>query len=261
MKCENCGKEHNGSYGSGRFCSKSCKQSYIAKQVKHRVCEFTKNSSKYRAPYGTWICSKCNKIFETRRKLTEHCHQNHPLNGKAWNSGLTKETDNRLKISSEKISKTLKDGYNSKRLKHPEWTKENRLKQSERAKKRHLGGYHKHGGRGIRGWYKGFWCDSSWELAYTIYNLEHNINFIRNKTGFEYFYNGMIRKYFPDYILNDGTYVEIKGYEDEKAKIKHKTFIESNHKLYVIGEKEIQPYLNYVIEKYGKNFIKLYELK
>lgn len=24
MQCENCGKEHDGSYGSGRFCCKSC---------------------------------------------------------------------------------------------------------------------------------------------------------------------------------------------------------------------------------------------
>jgi len=29
--CENCGKEHDGSYGSGRFCSKSCKMSFCGK--------------------------------------------------------------------------------------------------------------------------------------------------------------------------------------------------------------------------------------
>ena len=31
MKCENCGKEHNGSYGSGRFCSKECAKSFSTK--------------------------------------------------------------------------------------------------------------------------------------------------------------------------------------------------------------------------------------
>ena len=31
MKCENCGNEHDGSYGSGRFCSKHCSQSFLAK--------------------------------------------------------------------------------------------------------------------------------------------------------------------------------------------------------------------------------------
>ena len=31
MKCENCGKEHDGSYGSGRFCSKLCAHSFVGK--------------------------------------------------------------------------------------------------------------------------------------------------------------------------------------------------------------------------------------
>jgi len=69
----------------------------------------------------------------------------------------------------------------------------------------------------------------------------------------------MIRKYYPDYILDDGTYVEVKGYEDEKVKVKHKTFISSGHILNVIGKEEIKPYLQYVIEKYGKDFTRLYE--
>ena len=33
MKCENCGNEHDGSYGSGRFCSKHCRCSFNAKKV------------------------------------------------------------------------------------------------------------------------------------------------------------------------------------------------------------------------------------
>lgn len=33
MICENCGKEHDGSYGSGRFCSKECARSYSTKNI------------------------------------------------------------------------------------------------------------------------------------------------------------------------------------------------------------------------------------
>ena len=29
MKCEYCGKEHDGSFGSGRFCSASCASSWV----------------------------------------------------------------------------------------------------------------------------------------------------------------------------------------------------------------------------------------
>ena len=60
-------------------------------------------------------------------------------------------------------------------------------------KNKKSGGYRRNGGKGIRGWYKGYWCDSSWELAYVIYNLEHNIHFIRNTKGFNYKFEGIIR--------------------------------------------------------------------
>jgi len=32
--CEECGNEHNGSYGSGRFCSKHCKCAFNAHKRK-----------------------------------------------------------------------------------------------------------------------------------------------------------------------------------------------------------------------------------
>ena len=42
MICENCGKEHDGSYGSGRFCSKECARSFSSKnttgQLKEAKC-------------------------------------------------------------------------------------------------------------------------------------------------------------------------------------------------------------------------------
>ena len=37
MICEFCGKEHDGVYGSGRFCNKSCRMKFIASKVKNRV--------------------------------------------------------------------------------------------------------------------------------------------------------------------------------------------------------------------------------
>lgn len=39
MICENCGKEHDGSYGSGRFCSKECAKGYSGKKCKNEVVE------------------------------------------------------------------------------------------------------------------------------------------------------------------------------------------------------------------------------
>lgn len=37
--CENCGKEHDGSYGSGRFCSKECARAFSTKNSKGQLKE------------------------------------------------------------------------------------------------------------------------------------------------------------------------------------------------------------------------------
>jgi hypothetical protein len=120
------------------------------------------------------------------------------------------------------------------------------------------GGYRAKGGRGKQGWYKGYYCNSSWELAWVIYQLEHGIKFKRNTTGFPYEFNGKRFKFYPDFILENGDYVEVKGYTDEKVKAKFSNF---PHKLIIIEKHDIKPFIQYTEEKYGNDFIKLYEQK
>jgi len=120
------------------------------------------------------------------------------------------------------------------------------------------GGYRKGSGRGKKGWYKGYWCDSSWELAWVIYSLDNGLKFTRNTQGFEYAFEGKQRKYYPDYLMEDETYVEVKGYETEQWKSKLSQF---SGRLLVLGENEMKPILDYVVEKYGKDFVRLYEKK
>lgn len=120
------------------------------------------------------------------------------------------------------------------------------------------GGYREKGGRGKQGWYKGYYCSSSWELAWAIYQLEHGLQFIRNKEGFEYEFDGNKYKFYPDFILDNGEYVEIKAFIDKKNAAKILYF---PHKLNVIGRNDIKPFIQYATEKYGKDYIKLYEKK
>lgn len=168
-----------------------------------------------------------------------------------WNKGLNKENNE----SVNKFSQTLKTKYDSGELiagmKNKKHTSDaiNKMKQ-------YGGGIRKSAGRGKSGWYKGYWCDSSWELAYVIYNLDHNIKFERNKQGFEYIYKNETHKYYPDFILEDGTYVEIKGYETELTEIKKQRLC--NEKYIIINRDKMKPYLEYTKNKYGKDFIKLY---
>ena len=94
--CENCGKEHDGSYGSGRFCSKHCKCVFNGKKNKQPVNNLPKFRKK--APYGTWKCILCNQIFETRLLLQQHNKLTHVRKDRQiWNKGLTKETDERVR--------------------------------------------------------------------------------------------------------------------------------------------------------------------
>ena len=105
------------------------------------------------------------------------------------------------------------------------------------------------------GWYQRIWCDSSWELAWIVYNLDHEIEFERNRKRFPYTYDDEKHNWVPDFKIGD-TYIEIKGQITKCDLAKWEYFPES---LTVIGPKEIQPYLNYVTGKYGKDFTRLYE--
>lgn len=92
MKCENCSNEHDGSYGSGRFCSKHCRCSFNAKKQKHFA---TKEQLLKRKGFGAksketgWKCNKCNLIFRTRAELRLHLKEVKHLNNQGWNKGLT----------------------------------------------------------------------------------------------------------------------------------------------------------------------------
>lgn len=174
-----------------------------------------------------------------------------------WNKGKTNVYSEETKL---KISNSLK-GKSGGKGATPEIEEKRKRKISETMKQNPLsGGLRRGSGRGKKGWYKGYWCDSSWELAWVIFNLEHNIKFDRNNIGFEYEYKKEKRKYYPDFLISE-TYYEIKGRrnfekldDENKEKIKQFKF-----NLKVLYEKDMKPYISYVISKYGKDYIKLYE--
>lgn len=121
------------------------------------------------------------------------------------------------------------------------------------------GGLRERSGRGKSGWYKGYFCNSTWELAYVIYNIDHSISFSRNTKGYKY-YNPEKNKwstYYPDFTIND-EYVEIKGY---KSKLNEYKLSGITDKIVTILYKEdMKSIFSYVKEKYSKTIENLYEL-
>lgn len=105
-----------------------------------------------------------------------------------------------------------------------------------------------------RGWYKGIFCDSSWELAFVIYSLDHDMNISRYDGYLEYEFKGKIYKYYPDFIIDDDIY-EIKGFYNEQAKVKAATF----PWIKIIDKNSIKKYIDYAKSKYGNNYTELFE--
>lgn len=121
--------------------------------------------------------------------------------------------------------------------------------------------------------YNNIHFDSSWELAYYIwltdnkrsfiYHPPYNLNYIDD--------NGIPRDYFPDFLV-DGKFIEIKGeqffdkdgnpynlYKKETWYNKYKLLIENN--ITIIRQAEINTYLKYIKNTYGKNYLKQFKIK
>lgn len=215
FKCENpdCGKEHDGSYGSGRFCSIECRRHYTSlmsyqTQKKNGTfkCNFNTDHIHYRkAEFGRWKCTICNQIFDTRSKLIAH-RKTHGLSlGHAWNKGLTKETCLDIAKSCSKISASVKLAIAEGRCTGKGATPE---KEALRKKRMSIAAlnrttpsvckrtepYIKKDGTIVN-------LDSSYERTIAKILDEHNIDWIRPKPLDWYSKDGVKHHYFPDFYL------------------------------------------------------------
>jgi hypothetical protein len=60
----------------------------------------------------------------------------------------------------------------------------------------------------------------------------------------------------PDFVLADGTYIEIKGYVTPQALAKFEFFYRP---LRVLTQPDLRPMFDHVRQKYGRNLLALYE--
>lgn len=173
---------------------------------------------------------------------------------KSWNKGLTVNSDDRVRRNRDTLIDRYKSGEIVAYIKGKKHKPETIQKLKQNA-----GGVRKGAGRGKSGWYSGYWCDSTWELAWVIYHLDHNITFIRNTVAFPYEWKNESHLYYPDFVYDDGTLIEIKGYITDHTKAKFNS-VKSPYILKILTKHEIQPYLDYVTKKYnGINLITLYD--
>lgn len=125
-----------------------------------------------------------------------------------------------------------------------------------------LGGYRKGSVKSKHGYFQEHYCDSTYELVWVMYNLEHNILFNRFE-GFIPYKNkeGVYRRYYPDF-LQDNKIIEIKGYHTELVDIKTQAAKEAGYDISVLYKQDIQYMFDWFEEKYpGKHLADMYENK
>lgn len=76
MKCENCNKEHDGSYGSGRFCSSKCARGFSTKAKRKEINEKVSKKLKGKPFSGTtytggWPASAGRKGNESQKRARQ----------------------------------------------------------------------------------------------------------------------------------------------------------------------------------------------
>lgn len=74
MICENCGKYHDGKYGSGRFCSKECAKGFSTKHIKNKTkivkCKLCGSDIiKNCHSSDNIICDNCKSIYRHKKLL------------------------------------------------------------------------------------------------------------------------------------------------------------------------------------------------
>lgn len=122
--------------------------------------------------------------------------------------------------------------------------------------------------------YDGEMFDSSWELALWIYAKEHKEDIQRCPYSLEYYVEDKKHYYFPDFLYK-GQLVEIKGdiylntdeqlVEFNTNKVTPltvaKTRCMQEHNVVIYCQKDIQFALDYVFNKYGRTYLKSFQIR
>lgn len=157
-------------------------------------------------------------------------------------------------IIKEKLKQTMKEKYGAECASHI-------LEIVKRGKKKYI--------------YNNIMFDSSWEVAYYIYLIDHNVQFqYHPNIKFKYRYKGKIHYYMPDFLVN-GHIIEIKGDQffnkdgimislynkenDHLSYIKQQCMKRNN--VWILRNKDLQHCFDYINKQYGKNYIKQFKRK
>ena len=179
MVCENCGQDHQGTYGSGRFCSQKCARGFATKAKRAEINQKVSSSLRGRqlVERVNQACATCGEIFEEKASSTQtHCS----------------------------ISCTQK---------HPE---RRALQSAHRIEALKSGRVHHKSIRCVFPWGGGIRCDSRLEFSCLewLCRTRNVLDIRRCEEAIPYDDDGQVRKFLPDFLVetSDGILiVEVKS--------------------------------------------------
>lgn len=221
IKCPLCGQEIS-------------RSNYSKHQRRHENHPETFDKERKVPEHDGLLCQFCGKECKNKNSLVKHeirCPNNpnripttinmfNNFGRVAWNKGLTKYTDERVK----KYGITISEGYSCGRI-QKRFGKDNsssrpevRQKISNSCLERSKNGtWHFYPNKVTLIQYNGVLLHSSWEYKFAVYLDENNIEWVRCKESFEYVFDGGKHYYTPDFYLPKyNIYIEIKGYTTDK---------------------------------------------
>lgn len=231
IRCEACGE----------LISKS---NFTKHQRRHLLHPESFEIPKYRVQHDGLKCIYCFKECKNDNSLRNHerlCKNNpdrqispfskesNNYNHVAWSKGLTKATDARLAQKAERAR--LKYKISPAPNKGRPLSEEHKKKISETIlEKSRNGEWHVSLAKKMHISYKGVDLHGTWEQAYAMYLDDNNINWIRCKKRFTYYFEDKLHYYTPDFYLPESdTYIEIKGYATDKDRAKWEQFPKSEN--------------------------------
>lgn len=97
------------------------------------------------------------------------------------------------------------------------------------------GGYRPGVGKGVKGFVRGTFCDSTWEAFVFLYYLDHGYEILRCTKTFDYKISGVPHVYHPDFQIGN-TVIEVKGYIRPADKFKWRAVRKAGYDLIVIDQ-------------------------
>lgn len=243
--CPECGKSITPNNITKHLNSKSCKN--------EKLCTILKVDESWKTKNGLYSCPHCNLEY-TKHGIASHIWRTHGkgkhfvpsgISKTAWNKGLSKNTDDRVKRNGEAISKTLKLQISNGTYTPKIMGEDARQKLSERQSEHNSGGRTK--------WFKinDTYVQGSWERDCVLKFNEFGLiwNKVKKEMMIKYQINNKTKTYTPDIILPTlGIILEIKGYWWGNDEEKMRCVLNSNpalgHKIHFIFKDDFKRLTN-----------------